>query len=150
MGAQGMREHKCPQMAIDKLLALKTDSHTHQTEYLPLQYDKGLPKWTLKKLEDMAAAGSHVYSVNGKVISYGGVENGLGWDLYKDSFGKEMMLEAAQSTYTTLFETPQTFEDMTEEQRAYWEHELAGKWQARSPDQFKVIALLSNIPPPAS
>jgi len=133
---------------IDKLALTRTDKGALQREYLPLQYDKNLPKWTLKKLEDMAAAGERVYSVNGKVIKYEGPEEGVGWDVYKDSFGKETMLQQAQTMYTPLFDTPSCIEEMSEEQRAYWEHELAGKFQTQSADGVKIIALISNLPPP--
>jgi len=128
---QGMLEHGCPKAGIDKVSAIRTDKAPPAREYMPLQYDNNLPKWTLKKLADMAAAGEHVYSVNGKVIKYEGPEQGVGWEVYKDHFGKEMMLESAQTMYCPLFDTPSRIEDMTEEQRAYWEHELGGKFQAQ-------------------
>merc|ERR1719242_1403061 len=145
---EGMRDQGCQKDAIAKLERVKTEDRALVSRVLPLEFEDQLPKWTLKKLETEAASGNRVYSVNGKVLKYEGPESGIGWNYYQSVFGKEMSFELAQKAYTPRFRTPKNMEEMSEDHRKFWEHELGGKWQARFPTNVKVVALISNLPAP--
>merc|ERR1719242_2648044 len=145
---EGMRDQGCQKDAIAKLEKVKTEDRALVSRVLPLEFEDQLPKWTLKTLETEAASGNRVYSVNGKVLKYEGPESGIGWNFYQSVFGKEVSFELAQKAYTPRFRTPNSIEEMSEDHRKFWEHELAGKWQAIFPNYVKVVALITNLPAP--
>merc|ERR1719242_1683600 len=143
---EGMRDQGCQKDAIAKLERVKTEDRALVSRVLPLEFEDQLPKWTLKKLETEAATGNRVYSVNGKGLKYEGPESGIGWNFYQSVFGKEVSFELAQKAYTPRFRNPSSIEEMSEDHRKFWEHELGGKWQSKFPQYVKVVAVISDLP----